>query len=76
MPRFEQVFVCPAASMDQGSFQRALFLARRRAEIRLADGEESTVTLIWLAKVLDGAVASWTLIEDTPHHRTRLGLSG
>src|SRR5690606_3729832 len=35
LPRFEQVFVCPAAGMDQGGFQRALFLARRRAEMRL-----------------------------------------
>jgi glutamate synthase (NADPH/NADH) large chain len=36
LPRIEQVFVCPAAAMDQNSFQRALFLARRRAEMRLA----------------------------------------
>ena len=37
LPRIEQVFVCPAASMDPSSFQRALFLARRRTEIRLTD---------------------------------------
>jgi len=37
LPRIEQVFVCPAVTMNQGSFARALFLARRRAEMRLAD---------------------------------------
>ena len=37
LPRIEQVFVCPAAAQDQNTFQRALFLARRRAEMRLAD---------------------------------------
>lgn len=46
------------------------------SHLGLADGEESTVTLIWLAQVRDGAVGSWTLIEDTPHQRSRLGLSG
>ena len=37
LPRIEQIFVCPAVTMNQGSFARALFLARRRAEMRLAD---------------------------------------
>jgi len=35
IPHMEQLFVVPAAAMDQASFQRALFLARRRAEQRL-----------------------------------------
>jgi glutamate synthase (NADPH/NADH) large chain len=65
LPRFEQVFVCPAASMDQGSFQRALFLARRRAEIRLADLEHfyvvslSASTLGYKALVLAPALAQF-----------------
>lgn len=37
LPRIEQIFVMPEVSMNLGSFQRSLFLARRRAEIRLAD---------------------------------------
>ena len=36
LPVMEQVFVVPASGLDQASFQRALFLARRRAERRLA----------------------------------------
>ena len=62
LPRIEQVFVCPAASMDPGSFQRALFLARRRAEIRLADLADfyvvslSATTLGYKALVLPAAL--------------------
>ncbi len=36
LPRIEQVFVAPIGGMDATSFDRALFLARRRAERRLA----------------------------------------
>ena len=46
LPRIEQVFVQPAAAMDQSSFQRALFLARRRSEMQLAgDPDFYVVTL-------------------------------
>jgi glutamate synthase (NADPH/NADH) large chain len=51
LPRIEQVFVAPNASMDQASFQRALFLARRRAEQRLAD----------LADFYVVTLSAWTL---------------
>ncbi|MBF6023189.1 glutamate synthase large subunit [Lysobacter niastensis] len=37
MPRIEQVFVAPDFAFDAAAFQRALFLARRRAEQRLRD---------------------------------------
>ncbi|AVP97708.1 glutamate synthase large subunit [Ahniella affigens] len=36
LPDMQQVFVQPTVAMDQTSFQRALFLARRRTEIALA----------------------------------------
>ncbi|MGE3105766.1 MAG: glutamate synthase large subunit [Lysobacterales bacterium] len=36
LPTMEQLYVVPAAGLDQASFQRALFLARRRAETRLS----------------------------------------
>ncbi len=46
LPLMEQVFVMPAAAMDQSSFQRSLFLARRRAELRLSgDRDFYVVTL-------------------------------
>ena len=51
LPRIEQIFVCPAAAMDQNSFQRALFLARRRAEMRLHDVEDFYVV----------SLSAWTL---------------
>lgn len=35
MPRIEQVFVVPTFAFDAATFQRSLFLARRRAEQRL-----------------------------------------
>ncbi len=35
-PRIEQLFVAPSAAMDQQGFLRALFVARRRAELALA----------------------------------------
>lgn len=37
MPRIEQVFVAPTFAFDAATFQRSLFLARRRAEQRLRD---------------------------------------
>lgn len=46
LPLMEQIFVMPAAAMDQASLQRSLFLARRRSEQRLAgDGDFYVVTL-------------------------------
>ena len=52
LPRIEQIFVCPAVTMNQGSFQRALFLARRRAEMRLADLEDFYVVSLspWIGQ--------------------------
>ncbi len=51
MPAIEQVFVCPAASMDMTSFNRALYLARRRAEQALTDVPEFYVVTL----------SAWTL---------------
>jgi len=51
LPRIEQVFVSPTASMDQASFHRALFLARRRAERALADRPDFYVV----------SLSAWTL---------------
>ncbi len=65
LPRIEQVFVAPDAGMDQASFKRALFLARRRAEQRLADLPDffvvtlSAATLGYKAMVLPTALAQF-----------------
>jgi hypothetical protein len=40
----------------------------------LADGEESRLTLIWVAECYRGAISGWTLVEDTPFNRERYGL--
>jgi len=39
------------------------------------DDEESQLMLIWVAEVIDGAIHSWRLIEDTPDNRQRFGLA-
>jgi hypothetical protein len=33
------------------------------------------MTLIWLAVVVDGAITSWTLVEDTDDNRQKYGLA-
>jgi ketosteroid isomerase-like protein len=44
------------------------------SHLGLSDAEESRLTLIWLAEVADGAVRRWSLVEDNPENRRRLGL--
>ena len=39
------------------------------------DEDERALTLIWLARVRDGLVAEWRLIEDTPDNRAQHGLT-
>ena len=45
------------------------------SHLGLPDEDERAVTLIWLARVRDGLVAEWTLIEDTPDNRAQHGLT-
>jgi glutamate synthase (NADPH) large chain len=67
LPRAEQVFVVPTASLDRASFERALFVARRRAEQRLAAHAEfyvlslSTATLAFKGMVLPEALPTFFL---------------
>ena len=44
------------------------------SHLKLPDADESRQTLIWLAEVVDGALRSWTLVEDNPPNRRRFGL--
>jgi ketosteroid isomerase-like protein len=44
------------------------------SHLGLADAQERALTLIWLCRVVEGLVAEWTLIDDTPANRGRYGL--
>ena len=44
------------------------------SHLGLPDEEEEQQLLIWTARVVDGRLASWQLVEDTPEHRSRLAL--
>jgi len=44
------------------------------SHLGLPDDEERRMTLIWVAEVVDGALRSWTLVEDSLESRERLGL--
>ena len=61
MPRIEQVFVNARDTMPRGSFNRKLFLARRRAEKLLDDGETyvaslSSVTISYKGMIMPAAL--------------------
>jgi hypothetical protein len=44
------------------------------SHLGLSDAEESRLTLIWVAEIVAAAVRSWSLIDDSLHHRRRRGL--
>jgi hypothetical protein len=44
------------------------------SHLGLPDEVEFRLTVIWLADVRDGRVASWSILRDLPETRTRLGL--
>ncbi len=61
LPRIEQVFVNAPNSMARGSFNRRLFLARRRAENRINDHETyiaslSSVTISYKGMIMPAAL--------------------
>ena len=45
------------------------------SHLGLPDEDELKLSVIWRAEVLDGLVARWELLEDTPSLRASLGLS-
>ncbi|MDH4124053.1 MAG: glutamate synthase large subunit [Gammaproteobacteria bacterium] len=64
LPRIEQVFVNAPAGMQRGRFNRRLFLARRRAEKRLGDGDAyiaslSSVTLSYKGMIMPGVLTDF-----------------
>ena len=61
LPRIEQVYVNAPDNMPRGRFNRRLFLARRRAENRLADAETyiaslSSVTISYKGMIMPAAL--------------------
>ena len=61
LPRIEQVFVNAPDGMPRGQFNRRLFLARRRAENRVQDGETyiaslSSVTISYKGMIMPAAL--------------------
>ena len=46
------------------------------SHLALPDEQESQLTLIWLAEVVERALQCWRLIEDTPENRQQFGLEG
>jgi hypothetical protein len=45
------------------------------SHLGLPDAEEREMTLIWVAEIVDGKVARWELLEDTPGARVHHGLA-
>jgi glutamate synthase (NADPH/NADH) large chain len=61
LPRIEQVFVNAPEGMPRGRFNRRLFLARRRAEKRLGEGETyiaslSSASISYKGMIMPGAL--------------------
>ena len=66
LPKIEQVFVNAPSDMPRGQFNRQLFLARRRAEKRLADTETyiaslSSVTISYKGMIMPAALPQFYL---------------
>jgi ketosteroid isomerase-like protein len=45
------------------------------SHLGLPDGQEARLTIIWLADVRAGRLASWHIVEDTPAVRAQFGLT-
>ncbi|RZV36667.1 MAG: glutamate synthase large subunit [Chromatiales bacterium] len=64
LPRIEQVFVSSPDYLPRGSFNRKLFLARRRAETRISDDETyvaslSSVTISYKGMIMPSALPTF-----------------
>ena len=64
LPRIEQVFVSSPDHLPRGSFNRKLFLARRRAETRISDDETyvaslSSVTISYKGMIMPSALPTF-----------------
>jgi SnoaL-like domain len=71
---FPSYLIYPRQITDCGDGIAAVLGHTSGSHLGLTDAEEATETLIWLAETTDGAVAVWTLVEDSPLNRARYGL--
>jgi ketosteroid isomerase-like protein len=71
--RFREYLVHPHRVAEDGDTV-AVLGHTTGSHLGLPDEEECRLALIWVARIADGAVASWTLIDDSPANRRRLGL--
>ena len=69
MPKFEQVFVNARDTLPRGAFNRKLFLARRRAERLLEDGETYVASLSCVTLSYKGMIMPAALPEFFPDLR-------
>ncbi|HEY0178857.1 MAG TPA: glutamate synthase central domain-containing protein, partial [Dokdonella sp.] len=63
-PRIRQIFVDAPPALDDGRFERALFRARRRAELALADDPAFYVVSLSAANVVYKAMAAPGRLQD------------
>jgi SnoaL-like domain len=71
---FSSYLIYPRRIADCGHGVAAVLGHTTGSHLGLSDAEEAKDTLIWLAETTDGAVAVWTLVEDSPLNRARYGL--
>lgn len=71
---FPEYVVYPRAVAERGGVV-AILGHTTGSHLGLPDEEESSMTLIWLAAVVEDVVTSWTLVEDTSGERLRHGLA-
>jgi hypothetical protein len=44
------------------------------SHLGLPDERELELSVLWVASVIDGRLATWQIVEDTPEARERYGL--
>jgi hypothetical protein len=71
---FPSYLIHPHRITDCGNGIVAVLGHTTGSHLGLSDVEEAKESLIWLAETADGAVATWTLVEDSSVNRARYGL--
>jgi ketosteroid isomerase-like protein len=70
---FPRYVVYPRAFVEHGDHV-AMLGSTTGSHLGLPDEEERRIDVVWTAEVKDGKLLSWTIVEDTPETRRRLGL--
>jgi ketosteroid isomerase-like protein len=72
---FPHYVIYPHAVAELSGDRVAVLGHTTGSHLGLSDQEERKLSVIWLAKVQDGKLRCWRLLEDTPTRRSDLGLS-